>query len=95
MVWVDSPKFFCVFLETLTYVANTLIHMPIPVPGYKAIVKISKTRPGLTQTLDSLTFIDCYIYDVITAVQGLPDQQRRVFDGIVWALKWIFLSLHH
>ena len=31
--WVDSSKFFCMFSETLTYVANTLVHMLIPVPG--------------------------------------------------------------
>ena len=31
--------------------------------------------------------------DLISAVQGVPDCQHRFFDGIVRALKWLFLSL--
>ena len=31
--------------------------------------------------------------DVISAVQGGPDCQHRVFDGTVRALKWLFPSL--
>ena len=31
--------------------------------------------------------------DVISAVQGGPDCQLRVFDGTVRALKWLFQSL--
>ena len=43
--------------------------------------------------MDSLTHIDCYMGDVITALQGGAEQQREVFDGTIQALKWIFLSL--
>ena len=32
MVWVGSPKYFCAILETLTDVANALVHMLLPVP---------------------------------------------------------------
>ena len=30
--------------------------------------------------------------DIVSAVQGVPDLQRRVFDGTVRALKWLFPS---
>ena len=31
--WVDSPKYFFEFSETLTNVVNSLVHMSLPVPG--------------------------------------------------------------
>ena len=37
MGWVDSPKYFCTFSETLTDVANALVHTPLSVPAYSAI----------------------------------------------------------
>ena len=37
----------------------------------------------------SLTHIYCYVDDIISAVQGGPEFQHRVFDGSVCALKWI------
>ena len=40
MGWVDSPKYFCTFSETLTDVANALVHTPLPVPAYSAILGI-------------------------------------------------------
>ena len=55
MGWVDSPKFFCTFLETLTDVVNALIHTSLLVLRYGAIAKIPDTGPGLTHTLNSLT----------------------------------------
>ena len=45
MGWVDSPNYFCAFSETLTDVANTLVHKPLPVPGYGAISKTPKKSP--------------------------------------------------
>ena len=32
MIWVDSPNFFCSFLETLMDVANSLVGMVLTVP---------------------------------------------------------------
>ena len=46
-----------------------------------------------THTRDRLTHNDCYMYDVISIVQGGPKLQHRVFDGTVYALKWLFTSL--
>ena len=51
---------------------NELVHTLLPVPGYGAIDKIPKTGLGLIHILDSLTHIDCSMYDGITAVQGGP-----------------------
>ena len=93
MGWVESPKFFCTFLETLTDVPNVLIHTLVPVPGYGAISKIPETGQGPPHTLDILTHIDCYMDDVIISVQVGPEWQRQVFDSTVWTLNWLFLSL--
>ena len=89
MGWVESSKFFCNFSETLTVVANALIHTLILVPGYGAIAKIPEIETCLPHTLDGLTHIECYMDDAITAVQGTK-QQRQVFDGTARALKWLF-----
>ena len=93
MGWVDSPKFFCALLETLTDVANSLVHTLLPVPGYSYIFKTPKTRPGSPQTLDSLTHIDCFMDEVTTSVQVGLERQRQVWDGTFRSLKWLFLSL--
>ena len=39
---------------------------------------------------ESLTDIDCYMDDVISAVQGGLEHQRLVFGGSVYYLKWLF-----
>ena len=93
MGWVESPKFFCTFSETLTDVKNALVGTDLSVPSYSVISKIPETRPGPLCTLDSLTHIDFYMDEVISSVQGVPDLQHRVFYGTVRALKWLFLSL--
>ena len=93
MGWVDSPKFFCTFLETLIDVANALVDSELPDPSYCAISEIPSTGPGPPHTPESLTHIYCYINDVISLVQGGPNRQHQVFDGTVRALKWLFLSL--
>ena len=61
MGWVDSPNYFCAFSETLTDVANVLVHTSLPVPAYGAILAIPETGLGPPHTMDSLTHIDCYI----------------------------------
>ena len=45
MGWVNSPKFFCAFLETLMDVANTLVETDLPVPSYGAISDIPEAGP--------------------------------------------------
>ena len=45
MGWVDSPKFFCAFSETLTDVANALIDADLPVPAYGSISALPATEP--------------------------------------------------
>ena len=37
----------------------------------------------------SLTHIDCYMDDVISAVQDRPERQHQVFDDTGYALKWL------
>ena len=90
---VDSPKFFCAFSETLTDVVNALVDTDLHVLSYDAISKIPATGPGPPHTPESLAHIDFYMDDIISAVQGGPYRQHRVFEGTVCALKWIFPSL--
>ena len=73
MGWVDSPKFFCMCLETLTDVANSLVDTDLLLPSYGAICNISATAPVYPHTLESLTHIDFYMDEIIPAVQGDPD----------------------
>ena len=75
----------------VTDVANSLVNTDLPVPSYDAISKIPATGPGTPHTLDSLTHTNCYMDDVISVVQGGPDCQHRVFEGIECTLKWLFL----
>ena len=93
MGWVDSPKFFCAFSETLTDVANTLVYADLPVPAYGAISALPATEPAPFHTPASLTHIDCYMDDVIAVAQGGAERQHRVFDSTVRALKWLFPSI--
>ena len=87
MLWVDSPKFFYTFLETLTEAENSLVNKELPVPAYGGITKIPATGTNVTWAQQSLTHIDCYMDDVISVVQGGTKRQHQVFDGTVCALK--------
>ena len=73
--------------------ANALVRTLLLVPAYVTILAIPETGAGLLHTMESLMHIDCYMRDVIIAVQGGANPQRDVFDGTVRSLKWIFLSL--
>ena len=46
MGWLDSPKFFCAFLETLTDVANPLVDTNLPVPSYSMIYESQQPIQG-------------------------------------------------
>ena len=81
MGWVDSTKFFCLFWRTLTDVTNTLVDTDLLFLSYGAISKIPATGLGAPHTPGSLTHIYCYMDDIISAVQGGPDCQHRVFQA--------------
>ena len=70
--WVDSTKFFCAFSETLTDVASALIDISMPVLEYGYMANIPVTGLVPPHVRKSLTHIDCYMDDVISAVQGGP-----------------------
>ena len=72
--WLDSPKFFCAFSETLMDMVNALVHTSLPELGHWAITKISETGPGPPHNLDSLTHIYSYMYDMITVVKVWPER---------------------
>ena len=93
MGWVDFPKFFCAFSETLTDVGNALVNTELPVLCYSVILVVPANKPGPPHTPESLPRIDCYINYVISAVQGGPDCQHRVCGGTFRALKCLFPSL--
>ena len=70
MGWVESLKCFCTFSDTLTNMANALLYTDFPVPAYGAISTLLATEPVPPHIPESLTHIDCYMNDVISAVQG-------------------------
>ena len=78
---------------TLVDVANALVDTDLPVLTYDAIAKIPVAGLGLPHMREILAHIDFYTDDVISAVQVRPEGQHRVFDGTVYALKWLFPSL--
>ena len=93
MGWVESPNLFCDLSETLTDVDNAMVKTDLTLMAYGAISYLLSTGTGPHHTCMSLTHIDCYMYDVISAVQGGPEQQHQVLDRIVISLKWIPPSL--
>ena len=76
MGWMDSPKFFCAFLETLTDVANSLVNPYLHVLAYGAISDLPPTGTYPPPTHRRLTHIDWYINDIISTVYGGPEQQN-------------------
>ena len=44
MGWVDSPKFFCAFSETLADVTNNLVDYKLSIPTYGVILKNQPTH---------------------------------------------------
>ena len=87
MGWVDSPKFFCAFSETLTDVENDMVDADLPVLAYGRISMLPSTEPPPFQTPENLTHINCYMDEVISAIRGRPRT-----NGSVWtnrnALEW-------
>ena len=65
----------------LKEVANYIVNTSLLVSRYSTIANIPNIVLGLPHTLDRLNHIDCYIYDIITVVQGGIEQQLQVFDG--------------
>ena len=73
--------------------ATTLVDTDLHVLYYGASSEFPATGLGPPLILESLTYIDCYMDDVISAVQGPPYRQHRVFDGTVRAIKCLLPSL--
>ena len=71
-----TPPIFLRVSETLTDMANALVDTYLPIPSYGVIFGISVTLLGPSHTPDSLTHIDCYMYDVISVVKGGSDCQQ-------------------
>ena len=90
---MDSPKFLCAFLDMLTDVSNALLDTDLPFLAYKAISDLPSMEPVPPHTRRSLTHIDCYMDDVISAVHVRTERRHQVFDRILCALKWLFPSI--
>ena len=94
MGWVYSHKFFCALSKPLTYVANNLVDMELPVPtNGRHIQYFHHWITPLPHMREILTHIYYYRDDVISVVQGGTGRQHRVFDVTLRNLKWILPSL--
>ena len=67
--WVDLPKCFCAFSETLTNIVNALVNTLLLVPGCRTISNFHETSSVPPHTLNNLTHIDCYM-NVVKEVLG-------------------------
>ena len=72
MGWVDSPKFFCAFLETLTDVANPLVDTNLPVPSYSMIYE---SQQPIRAPLTTLRASPIYIAIWMTSSQRCKGSQ--------------------
>ena len=57
-------------METLTNMYNALVNADFPVTTYGALSALLPTEPGPPHIPESLTHIDCYTNDIISAVKG-------------------------
>ena len=53
-----------------------MVDTDLPVLSYEEISALPATDPGPPHTLESLTHIEFYMDDVVSAVQGGSDQQH-------------------
>ena len=81
--WVDAPKFFCDFSETLVYLANNIVNMLIQVPWYGAIPKNPNTETVPTQTLERINHIDYYMDAVTKSLKGRPKLKGKALHGTI------------
>ena len=67
-----------------------MVDADLPVPAYGDISALPSTEPVPPHNSERLNHIDCYMDDVISAVQGGTEQEHKVFDNTVRELKRIF-----
>ena len=71
---------------------NSIVNTLLIILQYSVIANIPKKEQFPLNTLDSLTQIYFYMYEVITAVQVGSERQCQLSDGTIRALKWLLLS---
>ena len=93
MVWVDSPKFFCIFSEILTDVANALVDADLPVLAYVEISTLPATEPS-PPTPHQASPISTTIWMTSSPwCRGGAERQHQVFESTARAIRWILPSL--
>ena len=91
MGWVKSPDLFCSTSETVADVANQLINQPdIPVPSYGPTNNLYHTVTSPTASPSRLQYADVYVDDINCVTQGDAEQQRRVSELVLQALKDVY-----
>ena len=94
MVWVNSPPLFCAAYETAADLANTYLENPqTPWRPYVPTKGIYVTTPNNAASSNRLKKVEVYMDDFMEMTQGDPDQQERVTELLLQAIKEIFPSV--
>ena len=94
MSWVDSPPLFCAASETAADLANTYLENPAtPWRSYAPTKDIYATSPNYTASKNRLQKVEVYMDDFMGVTQGNPDQQKRVTELLLRAIKAFFPSV--
>ena len=88
MGWVESPPFFCDASETAAYLANAYLANPqTNWSSYDPTKDIYATAPNNTASANRLKKVEVYMDDFMGMTQGNPDQQERVTECLLRAIK--------
>ena len=91
MGWVNSPPFFCAASETAADLANAYIKDPTtPWVPYKPTVGKYSTTPHPRASSTRLQEVEVYMDDFMGMMQGDVEQQERVTELLLQAIKEIF-----
>ena len=94
MVLVKSPPFFCAASETAADLANAyLANLETPWRSYAPTKDIYGTAPNNTTSTHRLQKVEVYMDGFMGMTQGNPDQQERVTELLLKAIKETFPSV--
>ena len=93
MGWVSSPDLFCATSKTATDMANKSLHNPAaPYWTYRPTLGTYSTTPSPTASPARLQHADVYMDDIIAVTQGDQNQQTRVSELVLKAIKETYPS---
>ena len=94
MGWVNYPPLFCAASETAADLANEyLVNPETPWISYAPTKDIYATAPNDSASANRLQNVEAYMDNFMGMTQGDLDQQERVTEILLRAIKEMFLSV--